>query len=324
MWTALLGLCSSTPLAAARAAIFTFRNGCCSPSCSGVFLRCGSVHVGRIVHRVVGLGRDHRRMRAQEHAMHEPVLVAPHRQVAQDRVRHEGGLALLGGEHRRREGVAAVGRLLETGPRLVDVVAALRQVVAARLQVRDPHRHVLGQRHADGEARQEAFVGLERRIVRIARARIDAGVGIAEQGRIEPGLARLARHVGEAVVERRAVAPRPVVHQIEPGMQAGARRAARRADRVVPLEQHAIGGEGIEMGRLHQRMADGAEALAAPLIDADMEDFADLLAHGNQIGKVAGAAIFNKPARVRNLSSGCHGCGSGNAAVSAQAWRHRT
>src|SRR5512145_3574470 len=96
------------------------------------WLALGEGHFGGVVHRVVGLRRDHRRMRAQEHAVHEPVLVAPYREIAQDRVRHEGGLALLRGEYWRREGVAAVGRLLEAGARPVDIPAPVGQVVAAR------------------------------------------------------------------------------------------------------------------------------------------------------------------------------------------------
>ena len=62
--------------------------------------------------------------------------------------------------------------------------------------------------------------------VRVLAARVERGVGIAEERRVVAALPRLQRDVGEAGVERRAISPRAVVHQVEPGQEAGPRRPA--------------------------------------------------------------------------------------------------
>jgi hypothetical protein len=42
----------------------------------------------------------------------------------------------------------------------------------------------------------------------------------------------------------------------------------------VPGELHRRFGEGIEMRRLHHRMAEARQAVAAPLVDSDEQDVA--------------------------------------------------
>jgi hypothetical protein len=73
----------------------------------------------------------------------------------------------------------------------------------------------------------------------------------------------------------------------------------------VPLEQNAIGCQRIEVGRLHQRMPHRGQALAAPLIDADIEDFTDLLAHGATLGE----------SQERRLSTKLPDCATGHVDV---------
>jgi hypothetical protein len=63
-----------------------------------------------------------------------------------------------------------------------------------------------------------------------------------------------------------------MVHQVEAGEQADARGAAGRALAEVIAEEHAVPSQRIEVRSLHDRVANGAKAIAAPLIGADEEN----------------------------------------------------
>src|SRR3954465_874170 len=86
------------------------------------------------------------------------------------------------------------------------------------------------------------------------------------------GPPRFQRDVGVAAVQRSAVASRPMVHQVETGQQADARRSAGRALAEMVAEEDAVPGKRVEVGGPHDGVADGAEAIAAPLIGADEEN----------------------------------------------------
>ena len=68
--------------------------------------------------------------------------------------------------------------------------------------------------------------------------------------------------------------------------EGGARRDATRAGGVGVLEQHAVGGERVQVGRLHVRMAVDTQAVAAHLVAHDKENVGllghrELQTHGN-------------------------------------------
>src|SRR3954464_13427578 len=73
-------------------------------------------------------------------------------------------------------------------------------------------------------------------------------------------------------IKRGTVAPRPVIHEVEASEEADARWAAGRALAEMIAEKNTVFRELIEVRRLHDRMADGAEAVAPPLICADEEN----------------------------------------------------
>ena len=87
-----------------------------------------------------------------------------------------------------------------------------------------------------------------------AGARVQTGVGIADQGRVIAGLAHLARQVSESIVQRRTVAQRSVVHHVRAGQQRRPTRPTGRTLGEVVGEQHAVGGDGVEMGGTDRRM----------------------------------------------------------------------
>ena len=127
------------------ASISKASSGCCRLSLSGVAARAGNATSAGSTTRVVGLRRDQRRMRAEEHEMREPRPLLAHQQPFQELVGEEGRLAVLGRELGRDEAEAAIGGLVETFLRPEHVVAAVGKVVALGDQVGDPGAHVLRQ-----------------------------------------------------------------------------------------------------------------------------------------------------------------------------------
>jgi hypothetical protein len=180
----------------------------------------GKLDVGRMHHGVVGFRCDQGWMRPQEHEMGEPWAVAPYRQPFQECVGQEGRLAVLGRIDRRNIAEPAIGRFFESRPGPEHIGPSTRQVVAFGEEVRDPLLHLVGQVQRRLETPHDAFIGRQRWVAGIEFARIGAGVGVTEQGRPVAGLANFQRHIGMVRVERRAVATRAVVHQVEAREQA--------------------------------------------------------------------------------------------------------
>jgi len=131
---------------------------------------------------------------------------------------------------------------------------------------------MLGQELAHAEARQHALIGFQPGIARRHCAWIGRDVGVAEQRWIIAEGARRQRDVAVAGVKRRAVAADAVVHLVEAGVEAGAGRRARCRTTIVPLEQRTLGGQRVGIRRLHNRMAGGGHAIAAPLVACDQKN----------------------------------------------------
>ena len=230
-------------------------------------------HLVRLVEGVVGFGGDKGRVRAREAQMQEPRSAALAGDGRHRLIDHEGGVAVLGAVDRR-----AIARPTLCRPRVVrngfiDLARACGDLVTLRGQVTQPRfrpgRAGLAARDQLREAGQHAGVAGERRALGMMLPRVGAGVRIADQPRRVSRPARLEGEVGKARVERRAVAHRAVVHHVHAGEQRGAARTAGCALREVVAEQHPLGGEGVETGRLDHGMAQGREAVAAPLVRGD-------------------------------------------------------
>ena len=227
----------------------------------------------RVIQGVVGLGRDDRRMRTQENAMHEPVLRAMVPEPFDDRVGHETGVAVLGLEQRRNIAMAATGRNRKPRLGLVNVLPSSESVTLGA-QVVHPGCHVVGEQHADSVTRQRAFEGAQRRVLRVQAARVGTGIRVTKQNRVVTVAAHFQRDVGMAPVQRRSVAPGAVVHQVQTGLHARARRPARRGNRKMPFKQYAVRRQRVQMRGLHDRMTQRREALATPLVRRNEENLA--------------------------------------------------
>jgi hypothetical protein len=145
----------------------------------------------------------------------------------------------------------------------------LRRLDAALGQPVGPGSRIAGHRADHADARQRPLIGAQPRIVLGGVARIDAGVGVAEQHRGIANPPRFPGQVGEAIVQRRAVDDRAVVAGVQAGMQAGPRRPARAGHGVVTPEQGAAGRQLVQRRRAHHRMPDRAQAIGAPLVGGD-------------------------------------------------------
>lgn len=143
------------------------------------------------------------------------------------------------------------------------------RVDALRPQPGQPLLLMFGQQLPDAEAGQHAFITPQPRIAGRKPARVRRHIGITEQRGVITHRACGKRDVTMAGVERRAVAADPVVHLIEAGVEAGARRRAGRRSSVVAPEQHALGHERIHIRRFHHRMSRRRQTIAAPLVAGD-------------------------------------------------------
>ena len=98
---------------------------------------------------------------------------------------------------------------------------------------------------------------------------------------IVAGLACLAGDIGMAVIQRRAVHHRAMIEQIEARVEAGTRRPTGCCLRVVAAKQGAFSRQRVQMRRLHDRMAEGGEAFAPPLIRRNEKHVSRRLAHAD-------------------------------------------
>ncbi len=180
-------------------------------------------------------------------------------QPAQEPVGHERRDAVLGAKWGRPSKAATIDLLVGQA-----AIATLRQVVEIGLLR-------LGQPQFHPKPRRHPLVGAQPGAVRRQDARVGAGVGVAEQDRIPAGRTGNAGQGLVPRIQRRAVGDRAVVQCIEAGVERGPRRAARRGLREMPLEQDRVGGEAVEVGGAHRRMAEAGEAVASPLVGGDEE-----------------------------------------------------
>ena len=225
---------------------------------------------------VVADGVAPRRVGPDERGVDEERRVAVALQPGDELLAQERRLRELDGEARRSPGrpvLVGAGETLD-GP--VQVVRVGGDVDAMGREPTAPGRAPLlpGILDEGPEARQDALVVRQPRVARRHRARIDRGVGVAEEDRVVSALPRQQRHVREAGVERRAVEDRAVPVLVRARVQAGPRGPARRGVRPVIGEEHAPGGQRVERRRLHHRVAQGREAVAPPLVERDEQHVA--------------------------------------------------
>ena len=222
----------------------------------------------RLVHGVVRFRHDEGRMRADKGKMREPrcaaLLLA---QPADEFAGQESRRRLVAGVDRRRVADAIV----VPAYRSVDVGKTRAGIDAALGKPGQPGALVFGKQPAHAEARQHAFVAGEPRIARRQRARIERNIGVAEQRGVVAEGAHGERQIAVTGIERRAVAADPVVHLVEAGIEAGARRRTGRGPGIVAAKEHGLGSQRVDIGGLHHGMAGRRQAIAAPLVAGDEE-----------------------------------------------------
>ena len=212
-------------------------------------------HLRGIVHRVVRLGRDERRMRPQERQVRDE-RTARALDVVDRFADQERGVVEFRGipeRLRMRRAVFVVGTI---GAIAVGEANVRRHLETVSLEPIGPRRRRADHQAHRPDAGQRAFVTLEPRIIGVERARILAGVGVAEQHGIVAERRGLFGPVGVARIERRAVGAGPMILQVHPGVNRRAARTAWRGVGVVTAEEHAVGRERVEIRRAHTRMAE--------------------------------------------------------------------
>src|SRR5579862_8729978 len=234
-------------------------------------------HGRRIVHRVVRLGRDERRMRPQQRQMRDE-WTACALDVVDGFAHEERGVV----EFRRilerlwiRRAVFVVGTGIAIAVREANVS---RHLETASIEPIGPWRRSADHQTYGADAGQRTFVTLEPRIVGVETARILARVGVAEQNRIVAVRRRFPGPIGVARIERSAVGPRAMILQIHPGVERRATRTAWRGVGEVTPEENAVGGERVEIRRANDRMIESGETIAAPLVGGD-EQYVERRSH---------------------------------------------
>jgi hypothetical protein len=225
-------------------------------------------HRRGVEHRVVRRGREERWVRTEIREVREPRCVRRGGAVV-DEVEHP-----VGEEDRLRVLRVVLRAPARARGGFVDVRAPLAgQVDPLGAQPVEPTGGVaLGQVAHRVEAGQHTFVRAEPRVVGGDRARVDAAVGVSEQGGLVAQIARDERDVRVACVERRAVEHRPVVHQVHARVERRPARPARRGLREMPPERDAARGEPVEVRGPDHRVAGAAETVAPPLVGGDEQD----------------------------------------------------
>ncbi len=122
------------------------------------------------------------------------------------------------------------------------------------------------------EPGEHPLVARQSGVARGDRPGIDAGVGVAEERGLVAQPAADERDVVVAGVEWRPVEHRPVVHQVQAGVEAGPARPARRRLGEMAPERDPAGGQAVEVRRAHDGMSGRAEAVAPPLVSGDEQD----------------------------------------------------
>ena len=217
-----------------------------------------------------------RRMRTDEGGVDEERRITVLLQPLDHRLAHEARLGELDGKARRGPGRTVGVGSRETLYRLVQLVRVGRDVEPLRREPAPPGGAPLLPRVLDegAESGQHPLVAEQPRIAGRHGARIDRGVRVPEEHRVVARLTGQQRHVGEAGVQRRPVEDGAVAVLVGARVEAGPRRSARRRVGPVVGEQDAPARQGVEGRRLDDRMAEGRQAVPAPLVERDEEDVA--------------------------------------------------
>ena len=184
------------------------------------------------------------------------------------------------GEFHREDGPAPrsnrAHQLREPLYRLVQIVGVRRDVETLRSEPPSPGWTPLlpGIFDQGAKSRQDPLVAEQPRVARRDRARIDRGVGVPEEHRVITRRSGQQRHVGEPGVQRGPVEDGTIAVLVRARVEAGPRRSARSGIGPVIREEDAAARQGVERGRLDDRMTEGGQAVAAPLVERDEEDVA--------------------------------------------------
>ena len=228
-------------------------------------------HVVGVIEIVVADRVAARRMGPDERGVDEEGLVAVLVQPGGEGFDHEHRLRLIGSEPGRRPGRPVGVGPREVGDREIEIVRVGRDVDALGGQPPPPlPASGLPRLVEHGpESGQHLLVGAEPGIVCGEVPGIETGVRVSEEDGIVAGLSGQQGHVGEAGVERGAVAHRSVAVQIGPRVQAGPGRPTRRGVGPVVGEQRALGRQSVEGRGGEYRMPESRQTVAPPLVDGD-------------------------------------------------------
>ena len=237
-------------------------------------------HVLGLVHVVIGRADHEGRVRAVIAEMQEERFPVAALEVFQSLLGEEEAIGEFLGDA-RRPGGGAGDRVLSVPFSLgqPDVLAVLRQGIAF---LGEPAKveFMAGAEGADrAPALHHVAEILKARVIGVGRARVRHRGGVADQCGVQPAGAHRTGQGGVAGIERDPVLHLPVVHQVQPGMQAGPRRATRDAGGDVVAKRHAGAAQPVEVGRAQMRGAEMGNMVGAPLIDDDQQHIA--LGHRN-------------------------------------------
>ena len=238
-------------------------------------------HAGRVDQGIVGRRRIQWWVRTEEDRVHEPRACALSFQIADDPVGGVSGVGVFRAVDRIGATMAAAGG--QRGMvrcRLIDLQSVIRQRVTLASQLGQPRQaDLVVVAHPFPEAGQHAAVVTQGRIGWVAATRVFAGVGVTEQHRIESGLTGLQRDVAVPRIQWSAIEDGAVIHRIQSGQHACARRAAGCGLSVVAGEQGRLAGKRVQSGGAHHWMSECGQAFATPLIGGDEQDVAALRFH---------------------------------------------
>ena len=215
-------------------------------------------------------------MRPNERSVHEERVLAVLLQPLDHRLLHEVRLGELdreaGRSPRRTMGVCT----WESFNWLVQLVRVGRDIEPLRCEPAAPRRASLFPRifEQGTESGQNPLVAEQSGITRRDCARVDRRVRVPEEHRVVTRLAGEQRHVREPRVQRGAVENGAVAMLVRARVEARPRWSAR--SRVGPMvgEEDTAARQGVQGRRLDDGMAEGGEAVPAPLVERDEEDVA--------------------------------------------------
>ena len=254
--------------------------------------------------------------------MQEPRLVAHVLDEAHGLARHVGGLGVLLGDARRQVHVAhlparhrtvgPVGRDHVVAPRIVGIVALLAQVVGIAALLARRRMAVVAvelleaagaHQRRDGRAAFDA--------VALQPVEVGQHVSLARQRHADAGRPQVVADGLLAQGQRHAVPGGAVREHVAAGVVAHARGAADTRLHIGAREQHALGRQRIDGGRLEMRMAGARQVIGAQLVAHDEQNIFDL-AHESSSFDGHGRAGLSKahdrrarPSAKSSISGSC-------------------